>query len=130
MFTTVTTIDDDTTWKPHFDTCEPNPARVSLGYHHPRVDYMLTENVTVDDKTLTIQPGTVVALKDDSKLIIGDGTNTATLSCIGSLVSQNVITIANFGFAVMQSATFVPVTRSVQKLIRACNDRDTLVATP
>ena len=51
----------DKTWQPDYTTCDVDT--VAIGYHNPRVDYLLGAGVTVDgNSTLTIMPGTVVAM--------------------------------------------------------------------
>ncbi|MFA6175890.1 MAG: NosD domain-containing protein, partial [Phycisphaerae bacterium] len=61
FFNTYPTIGIDTTWQPNYNACDS--GTVAIGYHHPRVDYLLGSNVTVSSgKTLTIKPGTVVAM--------------------------------------------------------------------
>ena len=62
LFTTNTTFTTDKTWQPNYQTCDI--GNVAIGYHHPRVDYVICEaKVQVNSgKTLTIAPGTVTAI--------------------------------------------------------------------
>ena len=61
LFTSTTQLSTDTTWQPlnDYDT-----GVVDIGYHHPRVDYLTVPTVNVDlsGYTLTINPGTVIAI--------------------------------------------------------------------
>ena len=60
VYTTTTTISSDTTWQPDYDTCDF--GTVAMGYHHPRVDYIIHEaDITVNGATLEVKPGTVIS---------------------------------------------------------------------
>ena len=92
--------DLNTPWEPQYDTCD-NGNFVALGYHHPRVDYYLYMNITVDSSTgvtLTIKPGTVIAHSAGSttgKLLI-DGTDDSdigdAINCVGDPANGGYIT--------------------------------------
>lgn len=78
---TVPNITENTTWQPQYDSCDSG-LWISLGYHHPRIDYYIGANVTIDSSTgvtLTIKPGTVIAHSASSStgklLIAGSGGN-------------------------------------------------------
>lgn len=68
LFTSNTTIDQDTTWQPNYNTCDVN--EVAIGYHHPRVDYVIDGgNITVfnmEPVALSVKPGTVISLKNNA----------------------------------------------------------------
>jgi hypothetical protein len=70
VFTSTTTLSTDTTWQP---TADVDTGTVDIGYHHPRVDYVLMNEIGIGDgeesSTLTISPGTVVAM--NSWIVIG-----------------------------------------------------------
>ncbi|MBN2210440.1 MAG: right-handed parallel beta-helix repeat-containing protein, partial [Sedimentisphaerales bacterium] len=76
-----TTLSTDTTWEPDYSTCDTGP--VAIGYHYPRVEYLIDEvKVTVDGggspATLEIKPGTVIAHRSTSSndyLYITSGDN-------------------------------------------------------
>ncbi|MBN2377464.1 MAG: right-handed parallel beta-helix repeat-containing protein [Sedimentisphaerales bacterium] len=81
LFTSTTSLSSDTTWEPNQATVDT--GTVDIGYHHPRVDYVLYADVTLNSsKTLTIEPGTVVAMGGVSSGT-GDLILNGTLNCEG-----------------------------------------------
>lgn len=72
VFTSTTTISTDTVWRPQSETCDT--GQVAIGYHHPRVDYVLNNaslTAAQADTDFVILPGTVIAQKPDAGLICG-----------------------------------------------------------
>ena len=89
IFSTATTIDEDTTWDKCVDPEYLATDYVTRGYHHNRVDYLLNDvDVSVTDGTLTIEPGVVTAVYSSNttskRLLIttGSGTN-GKINCSG-----------------------------------------------
>ena len=69
---TITLTSDEVVWSPNLELCDESGSSVDIGYHHPRVDYLLKNNVTVDyGCTLVVEPGTVVAMGDGSTAYAG-----------------------------------------------------------
>ena len=101
VFTSSQTIATDTTWHKQINTCDG--GTVDLGFHAPRVDYIIdradvTVNGTSSGATLTIKPGTVVVQNVNSstgagKLTIdGDEQGADSLVCVGDPAGDGYVT--------------------------------------
>lgn len=81
LYTTATTLSADATWCPNYSICDT--CVVDIGYHHPRVDYLLRADVTVPSgKTLKIVPGTIVTMGG------GGPYNSGTIYVSGKIIAQ------------------------------------------
>ena len=113
-FTSSTSISSNTVWGPEYDTCD-NDSLVDLGYHYPRIDYVIrvgSGHVAVSGSgvELTVQAGTVVAHAVDSssgagKLIVGAS---SSLVCAGGPFADGYITWVSCGRIQWSGAGCVP----------------------
>lgn len=85
-FDTDTTISANTEWAPNYATCDT--GNIDIGYHHPRVDYLLDQcKITVQSPwTLTVKPGTVIA--HNAVTGIGGGDDCLYLPSGSSLICE------------------------------------------
>jgi hypothetical protein len=61
LFNSQTIFTEDKIWLPNYSTCDTH--RAAIGYHHPRIDYCLNENVFVTPgKKLEIKPDTIISI--------------------------------------------------------------------
>ncbi len=98
-------IDDETSWDTSADPEYGAEDDVTIGYHHNRVDYVITDDVTASNTTtdfaFTINPGVVVAISGNWKdLIIGEN---CTLDCVGE--PDNMTVFSNGKSASMEMET-------------------------
>ena len=97
IFVSETTIAEDVIWQPNYSTCDQ--GNLALGYHHPRVDYIIDSvDVIVDGSTeratLTIAPGTVITQEvlfpeRDGKVSIEQN---GGLKCVGDPFGNGYVT--------------------------------------
>jgi len=96
-----TTYTTDTVWQPNYQVCDM--GTVSLGFHYPRIDYLVYRaNVVIDGvgekATLTIMPGTVIAHRT-----YGTGPlkieNNGALICKGDPYEEGYVTFVEWGRA-------------------------------
>lgn len=72
LFDAYTYLGQDTIWQPNYNTCDS--GIVAIGYHHPRVDYVIKENAIVTvgfNYSMEILPGTVIACCSNSDVGYG-----------------------------------------------------------
>ncbi|HBG26832.1 MAG: hypothetical protein A2Y10_07800 [Planctomycetes bacterium GWF2_41_51] len=82
----------DIVWQPNFNTCDS--GIVSMGYHHPRVDYLLLPNsrIYIIGHTITIMPGVVTAISSEAQIsgtrVISNGLASDRIKYVSSGVAK------------------------------------------
>ena len=69
-----TTISNNTTWEPDYNTTDT--GTIDIGYHHPRVDYVIDAATVSVAAELTIEPGTIIAvsaIQSSNRISISSG---------------------------------------------------------